>query len=204
MELNQFRIAKEALANLLRHSQAQTVHVQLDYGQAHLRLVVEDDGVGFTEELHNSEVDGDETRQGFGLIGMRERAILLGGQVTISSLVGEGRRKHSIVSMADVAAFAVAAVDNPAARYATIVIGGPEAVSWLDVVDAVGQVIGRELPVRFVQPGEPLPFLLEAVQAPAAALDSYDSPVPMAATAATYGVTLTPLPAVLQRMFGGH
>ncbi|RPI52123.1 MAG: sensor histidine kinase, partial [Chloroflexi bacterium] len=97
VELNLFRIAQEALVNLQRHAQAQTVHVQLDYGQAHIRLVVEDDGVGFTEEPDHAAEDGDETRRGFGLIGMRERAMLLGGQVTISSHLGEGTRVEVIV-----------------------------------------------------------------------------------------------------------
>lgn len=118
------------------------------------------------------------------------------------TLVGEARRVHSFVSIADVAAFAVAAVENPAARNARVVIGGPEAVSWRDVVAMTGQVLGRELPVRFVQPGEPVPFLPEAVQQSIAIQDTYDSPVPMAETSATYGVNLTPMETVLQHMFG--
>jgi len=135
-------------------------------------------------------------------VGMVVGAPLGAGQPV--TLVGEARRKHSIVSMADVAAFGVAAVDNPAARNATIVIGGPEAVSWRDIVAGVEHVIGQELPLRFAQPGEPVPLLPEGAQGLVAGMDSYDSPVPMADTAATYGVTLTPLPTVLQRMFGGH
>lgn len=118
------------------------------------------------------------------------------------TLVGEARRVHSFVSMADVAAFGVAAGDNPAARDATIPIGGPEAVSWLDIVAAAERVIGRELPVRLVQPGEPVPLLPESVQGLMAGQETYDSPLPMADIAATYGVTLTPIAAVLQRMFG--
>jgi NADH dehydrogenase len=118
------------------------------------------------------------------------------------TLVGEARRVHSFVSMADVAAFAVAAVDTPAARNATIPIGGPEAVSWRDVVAGVGQVIGRDVPVRFVSPGEPIPLVPDAVQGLMAMQDTYDSPVPMAHIAATYGVALTPMATVLQRMFG--
>ncbi|MDD3825198.1 MAG: GAF domain-containing protein [Anaerolineae bacterium] len=96
VELNLFRIAQEALANLQRHARAQTVHVQLDYGQAHLRLVVEDDGVGFEEGAPAGE-HGDEARRAFGLIGMRERAMLLGGQLTITSQLGEGTRVEVIV-----------------------------------------------------------------------------------------------------------
>jgi len=120
------------------------------------------------------------------------------------TLVGEARRVHSFVSIADVAALGVAAVDNPAAHNATIPIGGPEAVSWRQIVAGVGQVIGREIPVRFVQPGEPVPFVPEAVQQSMAVQDTYDSPLPMDTIAATYGVTPTPMAVVLQRMFGGN
>jgi NADH dehydrogenase len=133
-------------------------------------------------------------------VGMMVGAPLQAGQPV--TLVGEARRVHTFVSMADVAAFAVAAVDNPAARNATIAIGGPEALSWRDIVAGVQQVIGREIPVRFVQPGEPVPLLPETVQGAAVMLESHDSPVPMAGTAATYGVSLTPLATVLRRMFG--
>ena len=80
----------------MRRARAQTVHVQLDYGQAHLRLVVEDDGVGFEEGAPAGE-HGDEARRAFGLIGMRERAMLLGGQLTITSQLGEGTRVEVIV-----------------------------------------------------------------------------------------------------------
>ena len=77
-----------------------------------------------------------------------------GAPVTI---VGAGNRKHSFVSMNDVAAFAIAAVDNPAARNQQIFIGGPEPLSWTDLVRRAGDVLGRDVPVRHVQPGEPLP-----------------------------------------------
>jgi uncharacterized protein YbjT (DUF2867 family) len=50
------------------------------------------------------------------------------------TLVGEGRRHHSFISNRDVAAFAVAAVDRPEARDQYLVIGGPEALTWRDVV----------------------------------------------------------------------
>lgn len=119
------------------------------------------------------------------------------------TLVGEARRKHAFVSLVDVAAFAVAAVDNPAARNVTIPIAGPQGLSWREVVALAGQVLGQELPVIFVQPGEPVPFVPEAVQQSLAVQNTYDSVIPMGEIAAAYGVTLTPMSAVLRRMFGG-
>ena len=107
------------------------------------------------------------------------------------TLVGEGRRKHSFVSNRDVAEFAVAVVDHPAAKNQYIPIGGPEALSWREVVATFERVLGRDIPVRTVPPGTPLPGLPETVSQIAAAMDGYDSPVDMTATAATYGVQLT-------------
>ena len=130
-----------------------------------------------------------------------QRAPLKAGQPV--TLVGEARRKHSFVSIGDVAAFAVAAVDNPAARNASFPIGGPEGLSWRDIVAGIEQVLDRELPVRFVQPGEHVPFVPEAVQQSLVTQNTFDSVIPMDDLAATYGVTLTPVSTVLQRMFGG-
>jgi signal transduction histidine kinase len=97
VELNLFRIAQEALNNIQRHAHAETIHVQLDYGQAHVRLVVEDDGVGLPSAADPPAADPAEDRTGFGLIGMRERAALLGGQMTIVSDEGQGTRIEVIV-----------------------------------------------------------------------------------------------------------
>jgi NADH dehydrogenase len=133
-------------------------------------------------------------------VGVVVGALLQAGQPV--TLVGEARTKHSMVSIGDVAAFAVAAVDNPAAANATLPIGGPEGLSWREVVAMAGDVVGQELPVRFVQSGEPVPFVPGPVQQSMAIQDTYDSILPMNELAATYGVTLTPMTTVLQRMFG--
>jgi len=90
VELNLFRIAQEALVNVQRHAQAKTVHVRLDFGRAHMRLIVEDDGIGLPE-------DGTHEKRGFGLTSMKERAALLGGRMTIRSRPGEGTRIEVIV-----------------------------------------------------------------------------------------------------------
>ena len=118
------------------------------------------------------------------------------------TLVGEGRRRHSFVSLADVAAFAVAAVDNPQARNQYVAIGGPEALSWRDVVGVYERVLGREIPIQSVAQGEPVPGL-PAFAAPLLAMqETYDSPVPMEETARAYGVRLAPVEEVVRRMVG--
>ena len=107
------------------------------------------------------------------------------------TIIGEGNRRHSFVSMNDVAAFAAAAVGNPAAGNQQIFIGGPEPLSWNDVVRRASAILGRELPVRRAQPAGKLPGLPDAVSGLMAAMDTYDSPVDMTATASTFGVQLT-------------
>jgi NADH dehydrogenase len=119
------------------------------------------------------------------------------------TLVGEARRKHSFVSMGDVAAFAVASVDDHAAANRYLAIGGPEAVSWRDIVAKCEKAVGQGLPLRFVAPGEPLPGQPEGVAGIMAAMESYDSVVDMAETARSFSVALTPVDVVVGRLFGG-
>jgi signal transduction histidine kinase len=71
-----FRIFQESLTNVARHAQATDVTVQLDMTGEHLTLAVEDNGVGLPP--HAAE-DGES----LGLLGMRERAAVLGGKVAI-------------------------------------------------------------------------------------------------------------------------
>jgi uncharacterized protein YbjT (DUF2867 family) len=116
------------------------------------------------------------------------------------TLVGEGQRLHSLISVGDVADFAVAAVGHPAALNQRLALGGPEPVSWRGIVDAFGQVLGQELPVQFVAPGEPMAGLPEIVPPVLAGMEAYDSPVPMDETARTFGVDQTALSSVIRRM----
>jgi NADH dehydrogenase len=117
------------------------------------------------------------------------------------SIVGEGNRKHTFVSSADVAAFALAAVENPASRNQQIFIGGPEALSWNDVVRITSKVVGRDLQTRNVSPQVGLPGVPAVVSGLLAGMDTYDSPLDMTATAQTYGVQLTPAEQVIRRLF---
>lgn len=118
------------------------------------------------------------------------------------TLVGEGQRLHSLISVRDVAAFAAAAVGHPAAINRRLPLGGPEPVTWRAVVDAFSQVLGQRVPLRFVAPGEPIPGLPELVPAVLAAMESYDSPIPMDETARLFGVRQTTLMEFARHMLG--
>lgn len=115
------------------------------------------------------------------------------------TLVGEGRRKHTFISAEDVADFAVAAVNHPEAKNRYIPLGGPEALSWRDVVAAHERALGREVPVRWIEPGEPLPGLPDMVTGLMAALEMFDTPLPMEEAARTFGVSLTSVDEYVRR-----
>ena len=117
------------------------------------------------------------------------------------TLVGEGHRKHTFVSSDDVAAFAIAAADNAASRNQQLLIGGPEALSWRDVVALASKVTNRQLAIRHATVSEGIPGLPAVVSGLLAGMDTYDSPLDMSATSRTYGVPLTPAETVLRRLF---
>jgi uncharacterized protein YbjT (DUF2867 family) len=106
------------------------------------------------------------------------------------TLVGEGRRRHSFVSNRDVAAFAVSAVDRPEARNQYLAVGGPEPLSWREVVATYERVLGRSIPVEFVEMGEPVPGLPDPMPTLLAGMDTYDSDVEMEEIARTFDVPL--------------
>ncbi|MBX3015660.1 MAG: GAF domain-containing protein [Caldilineaceae bacterium] len=88
LEENLYRIAQEALANALKHADAQHVTVQLAAQAGQVTLEVGDDGCGFDPELITASADGDTG--GMGLMTMRERTEKLNGIFTIISAPGLG------------------------------------------------------------------------------------------------------------------
>jgi signal transduction histidine kinase len=82
-----FRMCQEAVNNVARHAHAESVLIQLGVERGELRIEIEDDGRGF-------DVAGarPEDRPHWGLIGIQERAELLGGTVTFDSAPGRGTR----------------------------------------------------------------------------------------------------------------
>lgn len=119
------------------------------------------------------------------------------GQPALSNrpvtLVGSGERRHSFVAMADVAAYAIAALNQPHTHRQTIVLGGPEPLSWYDIVAAFEHELGRSLPVDTVPPGESVPDLPEFITELLTALDGYDSPIDMTEASSTLAVEPTHL-----------
>lgn len=78
-----FRIFQEILTNAARHSRASRVSVEVNRGDGQLLLDVRDNGVGMPEHRANDRIS-------LGLLGMRERALRLGGSVHVSSKQGQG------------------------------------------------------------------------------------------------------------------
>jgi signal transduction histidine kinase len=85
--LTLYRSAQEALSNVSKHANASDVNILLDYAApGQVRLFIEDNGLG------TDHFDG-----GFGLVGLQERANLLGGKVGMTSAVGHGFRLEVVV-----------------------------------------------------------------------------------------------------------
>ncbi|MGL5944177.1 MAG: sensor histidine kinase [Waterburya sp.] len=81
IKLTVYRIIQEALTNIVKHSQAEVVKVELQTFSEHLSLLMEDNGKGFNPEQNTT---------GFGLQGMRERVMALKGKMEISSSLQRG------------------------------------------------------------------------------------------------------------------
>ena len=80
-----FRIVQECLRNIARHSQARLARVSLEGGSSRIRLIVEDNGVGF-------DVGAPQGKAGLGLVSMRERLRLISGDICIRSSLSAGTR----------------------------------------------------------------------------------------------------------------
>jgi signal transduction histidine kinase len=81
LETAVYRLVQEALNNVSKHSMAHRAELKVREFRGHIEIEVSDDGVGFEPNL---------VREGFGLVGMRERVTLLGGNLRIDSRPGSG------------------------------------------------------------------------------------------------------------------
>ena len=85
-----YRVVQEALNNVAKHAQAKTVTIQITRENDSVKLLVEDDGIGFAQK-------GVSRGRSFGLAGMRERILALGGSVKVRSSKGRGTRIEAMV-----------------------------------------------------------------------------------------------------------
>ncbi|MFJ3487444.1 histidine kinase [Pseudomonas sp. NPDC090202] len=90
-----FRILQESLTNVMRHAEAHTVELNLSLSNGVLCMSVADDGKGFET--------GAERPASFGLVGMRERVLIMGGRLHLDSTLGEGTTLRVYIPLEQVA-----------------------------------------------------------------------------------------------------
>jgi two-component system sensor histidine kinase UhpB len=88
-EIVLFRIVQEALTNIAKHAEATQAEVKLEFSPAQVMVIISDNGRGFdpTDVLYDQK-----PQAGWGLLGIQERALLLGGQCEFDSQLGQGTR----------------------------------------------------------------------------------------------------------------
>ncbi|OCR24957.1 ABC transporter substrate-binding protein [Pseudomonas syringae] len=92
--IGMFRILQEALTNVMRHAQAHTVEVSLTLDDGLMCMTIADDGRGFVPEQGRPV--------SFGLVGMRERVLMLGGRLELDSESGEGTTLRAYIPLGQV------------------------------------------------------------------------------------------------------
>jgi two-component system, NarL family, sensor histidine kinase DevS len=90
LETAVYRLVQEALNNVAKHSMARRADLTVRVTRGAIEIEVRDDGVGFEPTL---------AREGFGLVGMRERAALLGGTLEVRSTRGSGTRVRAEIPL---------------------------------------------------------------------------------------------------------
>ncbi|MCG8372630.1 MAG: PAS domain S-box protein, partial [Balneolales bacterium] len=83
IRINVYRITQECLNNILKHSEATSVSIQLIHDNSEFFLTVEDNGIGF-------DTDSDDYISGLGLSGIRSRVLSMGGYLDIDSKINQG------------------------------------------------------------------------------------------------------------------
>jgi signal transduction histidine kinase/PAS domain-containing protein len=95
IELALYRVAQEALTNVIRHAGAKRASVVFVRNEHEMKLLVEDDGRGFDWDAIRAQPEPDR----LGLTGMRERLALVGGQLAVESAPGEGTSLKATVPL---------------------------------------------------------------------------------------------------------
>jgi NADH dehydrogenase len=126
---------------------------------------------------------------------------IIGEQISAGSpvaLIGGGDRAHSFIARRDVASFAIAVLEHPAAQDARLVLGGPQPLSLRDVVRIYEGVLDREVAIQTFQPGKLVPGLDEFQTFLLAGYNAFESPVDMSEIRRIFDIELTPLEVVLR------
>ena len=96
VEIALFRVVQEAINNIVRHAEAQNIVLGVEFKDSTIVIEVEDDGKGFDVPAVSLRAD---RVQGLGLLGMKERVALLGGNVDIESRPGRGTHLTIVVPL---------------------------------------------------------------------------------------------------------
>ncbi|WP_129675313.1 chemotaxis protein CheB [Candidatus Chloroploca sp. Khr17] len=96
VETTIYRLVQEGLTNVLKHAKASEVSIIIERDADRVRVIIEDDGLGFNIPANWDTLVG---TQQLGLIGMRERVKLLGGNMTIESEPGSGTRIFALIPL---------------------------------------------------------------------------------------------------------
>src|SRR5256885_15964652 len=98
VEMVIYRVVQEALHNVAKHSHAKSANIILNQSNQRVRLLVEDDGVGFSTKTSNSRGNS------FGLAGIKERVHSIGGEVRVASNKERGTRIEVAVPLKEMSA----------------------------------------------------------------------------------------------------
>ena len=80
-----FRIVQEALSNIIHHAKVKKAMLRMLYTEAAISILIEDKGVGFDAEATLNAQTVDAAQAHFGILGMKERAMIIGAQLALTS-----------------------------------------------------------------------------------------------------------------------
>jgi PAS domain S-box-containing protein len=96
LEITAYRVSQEAITNIIRHSDAKNLRLELWKNEDNLHLLIKDDGKGFDVKKAKKLAIGGKS---IGILGMQERVELLGGSIEINSGVETGTEIHAVLPL---------------------------------------------------------------------------------------------------------
>jgi signal transduction histidine kinase/ligand-binding sensor domain-containing protein len=97
VEHNLFRIGQEAINNALKHAEAKTIAVELNFNPQNVQLRVADDGRGFDKQIAPEKSVTNGSGGSYGLVGLKERAKIIGAQFEVASEKGKGTTVTAVI-----------------------------------------------------------------------------------------------------------